>query len=87
MRQLLCDRLRREDHEQGGRTSFHLAHHARRGQTTADTPAQQFEAERLYGRAAVAAYVEGIDGRLMRSMKSLLGSSLLDQSTDIGAGR
>ncbi|MDP1898860.1 MAG: Hsp70 family protein, partial [Rubrivivax sp.] len=47
----------------------------------------QFEAERLYGRAAVAAYVEGIDGRLMRSMKSLLGSSLLDQSTDIGAGR
>jgi hypothetical chaperone protein len=53
----------------------------------ADTPAPQFEAERLYGRAAVAAYVEGIDGRLMRSMKSILGSSLLDQSTDIGAGR
>jgi hypothetical chaperone protein len=53
----------------------------------ADTPAQQLEADRLYGRAAVAAYVEGIDGRLMRSMKSILGSSLLDQSTDIGAGR
>ncbi len=53
----------------------------------ADTPPQQLEAERLYGRAAVAAYVEGIDGRLMRSMKSILGSSLLDQSTDIGAGR
>jgi hypothetical chaperone protein len=53
----------------------------------ADTPAQQFEANRLYGRAAVAAYVEGIDGRLMRSMKSILGSSLLDQATDIGAGR
>jgi hypothetical chaperone protein len=53
----------------------------------ADTPAHQFEAERLYGRAAVAAYVEGIDGRLMRSMKSILGSSLLDQGTDIGAGR
>ncbi|HRD97809.1 MAG TPA: Hsp70 family protein, partial [Rubrivivax sp.] len=53
----------------------------------ADTPAQQLEAERLYGRAAVAAYVEGVDGRLMRSMKSILGSSLLDQSTDIGAGR
>ncbi len=53
----------------------------------ADTPTQQFEAERLYGRAAIAAYVEGIDGRLMRSMKSILGSSLLDQSTDIGAGR
>jgi hypothetical chaperone protein len=53
----------------------------------ADTPAQQFEADRLYGRAAVAAYVDGIDGRLMRSMKSILGSSLLDQGTDIGAGR
>jgi hypothetical chaperone protein len=53
----------------------------------ADTPAHQFEAERLYGRAAIAAYVEGADGRLMRSMKSILGSSLLDQSTDIGAGR
>ena len=53
----------------------------------ADTPTQQFEAERLYGRAAIAAYVEGVAGRLMRSMKSILGSSLLDQSTDIGAGR
>ena len=53
----------------------------------ADTPTTQFDAERLYGRAAVAAYVEGIDGRLMRSMKSILGSSLLDQGTDIGAGR
>lgn len=53
----------------------------------ADTPATQIDAERHYGRAALAAYVEGIDGRLMRSMKSILGSSLLDQSTDIGAGR
>ncbi|MCY7316041.1 MAG: Hsp70 family protein [Rubrivivax sp.] len=53
----------------------------------ADTPPQQLEAERLYGRAALAAYVEGFDGRLMRSMKSILGSSLLDQSTDIGSGR
>ena len=53
----------------------------------ADTPPQQLEADRLYGRAALAAYVEGIDGRLMRSMKSILGTSLLDQSTNIGAGR
>jgi hypothetical chaperone protein len=53
----------------------------------ADTPPQQLEADRLYGRAAVAAYVEGVDGRLMRSMKSILGSSLLDQGTDIGGGR
>jgi hypothetical chaperone protein len=42
---------------------------------------------RLYGRAAVAAYVEGIEGRLMRSMKSILGSTLAEQSTDVGAGR
>ena len=53
----------------------------------ADTPVNQLDAERLYGRAAIAAYVEGLDGRLMRSMKSILGSSLLDQSTDIGGGR
>ncbi|HSQ72275.1 MAG TPA: Hsp70 family protein [Rubrivivax sp.] len=53
----------------------------------ADTPPHHLEAERLYGRAAVAAYVEGAEGRLMRSMKSILGASLLDQSTDIGGGR
>jgi hypothetical chaperone protein len=40
-----------------------------------------------FGRAAVAAYVDGIDGRLMRSMKSILGSTLIEQSTDLGAGR
>jgi hypothetical chaperone protein len=45
------------------------------------------EPERLYGRAAIAAYVEGIDGRLMRSMKSILGSQLVEQSTDVGNGR
>ena len=43
--------------------------------------------DRLFGRAAVAAYVEGVDGRLMRSMKSILGSSLVEQSTDVGGGR
>jgi len=53
----------------------------------ADTPEHQLEAERLYGRAALAAYVEGAEGRLMRSMKSILGATLLDQSTDIGGGR
>ena len=36
------------------------------------------EPQRHYGRAAVAAYVEGIEGRLMRSMKSILGSTLVD---------
>lgn len=42
---------------------------------------------RAFGRAAVKLYAEGHDGRLMRSLKSLLGSSLLEQTTDIGAGR
>jgi hypothetical chaperone protein len=42
---------------------------------------------RLVGRAAISSYVEGTEGRLMRSMKSVLGSSLMDQPTDIGAGR
>ena len=42
---------------------------------------------RAFGRAAVAAYVDGLDGRLMRSMKSILGSSLVDQTTDVGGGR
>jgi hypothetical chaperone protein len=53
----------------------------------ADGPAHAAEPERLYGRAALAAYVDGLDGRLMRSMKSLLGSALLTQTTDVGGGR
>jgi hypothetical chaperone protein len=44
------------------------------------------EPPRAFGRAAIAAYVDGYDGRLMRSMKSLLGSSLIEQSTDVGGG-
>jgi hypothetical chaperone protein len=42
---------------------------------------------RAFGRAAIAAYVDGIDGRLMRSMKSILGSSLVEQRTEVGGGR
>ena len=38
------------------------------------------------GRAAVAAYVDGYEGRLMRSMKSILGSALVGQSTEVGGG-
>jgi hypothetical chaperone protein len=41
---------------------------------------------RAYGRGAVRAYVDGHHGRLMRSMKSILGSSLVDQTTDLGEG-
>jgi hypothetical chaperone protein len=36
-----------------------------------------------YGRAALADYLAGYDGRLMRSMKNLLGSSLIDGHTEI----
>ena len=42
---------------------------------------------RHYGREAIAAYVDGYEGRLMRSMKSVLGSDLLDQATEIGPGQ
>ncbi len=52
----------------------------------ADDP-NAIEAPCEFGRAALAAYVDGVDGRLMRSMKSILGSALIDQHTDVGAGR
>ena len=52
----------------------------------ADPDEREERGARLYGRAALAAYVEGVDGRLMRSMKSVLGSSLLEQHTEIGEG-
>jgi len=39
------------------------------------------------GRAAMAEYVEGTPGRLMRSLKSVLGSSLLEETTPVGRER
>ncbi len=44
------------------------------------------EDNQAYGRAALEAYIDGFDGRLMRSMKSILGSPLAEQSTDLGDG-
>lgn len=44
------------------------------------------EHTREFGRAALAAYVDGFDGRLMRSMKSILGSPLAETTTDLGDG-
>ncbi|MBN8999999.1 MAG: Hsp70 family protein, partial [Rhizobiales bacterium] len=41
----------------------------------------------LVGRAAVRAYVEGHDGRLMRSLKSVLGNPLIDETTQVGRQR
>jgi hypothetical chaperone protein len=37
-----------------------------------------------FGRAAIAAYVRGDDGRLMRGLKSTLGSSLINEKTRVG---
>jgi hypothetical chaperone protein len=41
----------------------------------------------LIGRKALAAYVEGVPGRLMRSLKSVLGTSLIDETTRLGRQR
>jgi hypothetical chaperone protein len=47
-----------------------------------------FEDDRLYfGRAAVAEYVTGADGRLMRSLKSVLGTALFSDTTRVKARR
>ena len=39
-----------------------------------------------YGRAGLADYLEGHEGRLMRSLKSLLGTAMMDEHTEV-AGR
>jgi hypothetical chaperone protein len=36
-----------------------------------------------FGRAAMAEYLEGYEGRLMRALKSLLGTSLIDGHTEV----
>lgn len=38
----------------------------------------------FFGREAISAYVEGEEGRLMRSLKMVLGTSLIDERTRIG---
>ena len=39
------------------------------------------------GRRAIEAYVEGVPGRLLRSLKSVLGTSLIDETTRLGRER
>lgn len=45
------------------------------------------DGERRIGRAAMQAYMDAVPGRLMRSLKSVLGSSLLDEVTQVGRER
>jgi hypothetical chaperone protein len=42
------------------------------------------DADALFGRAAMDAYVGGEHGRLMRALKSILGTSLIHEKTRIG---
>jgi hypothetical chaperone protein len=41
----------------------------------------------LFGNQAIAAYVGGTEGRLMRALKSILGSPLIDEETSLGSRR
>jgi hypothetical chaperone protein len=41
----------------------------------------------MVGRKAIAAYVDGVSGRLMRSLKSVLGTALIDETTRLGRQR
>ena len=40
-----------------------------------------------FGREAIAQYLDGYEGRLMRSLKSILGSSLIRETTQVGTSR
>ena len=44
------------------------------------------DGSRAFGRAAIASYVDGHEGRLMRSIKSILGSDLMDEATELPNG-
>ncbi|RZL86547.1 MAG: Hsp70 family protein [Variovorax sp.] len=59
------------------------------GAATAMPTALFFNAEDRsthFGREAVALYLAGVEGRLMRSLKSLLGSSLMQEQTEVYDG-
>ncbi len=47
----------------------------------------QADGAMLIGRKAVEAYVDGVNGRLMRSLKSVLGTALIDETTRLGRQR
>ena len=41
----------------------------------------------LFGREAIATYIGQTDGRLMRALKTILGSPLIDEATAVGSRR
>ena len=41
----------------------------------------------MIGRKAIAAYIEGTPGRFMRSLKSVLGTTFIDETTSLGRKR
>ena len=43
--------------------------------------------ETYFGRAAVFEYMDGAEGRFMRALKSILGSSLMNDTTQVGRDR
>ena len=45
------------------------------------------DAKTYFGRAAVFEYRDGAEGRFMRALKSILGSSLMDETTPVGRKR
>src|SRR5437762_10814137 len=58
------------------------------GQTTIPTATfYEVDGAVLIGRRAIEAYVDGAPGRLMRSLKSVLGTALIDETTRLGRQR
>ena len=59
------------------------------GQSTLPSTAFYYEDsyDIAFGQAALNCYLEGLDGRLMRSIKSVLGTSLADEQTRVGSRR
>jgi len=43
--------------------------------------------ESIIGRQAIASYVDGLEGRFMRALKSVLGTSLIDEETQLNRSR
>lgn len=49
-----------------------------------ETQSRETRGQVLFGNEAITAYVGQTEGRLMRALKSILGSSLIDEETSLG---